>query len=76
MATRKIPTEKEKFWLEIGLKLGQAMELKDRFERFIDNDFRHLERKVDKISWKVALIVGGVTGAFWVLQLIFKFIKI
>jgi len=76
MATRKTPTEKENFWLEIGLKLGQAMELKDRFEQFISNDFKHLEQKVDRISWKVALIVGGVTSAFWVLQLIFKLIKI
>jgi hypothetical protein len=37
-------------------------EFKDEFKEFKSNDFTHLEEKVDKISTKVAWVVGIVSG--------------
>lgn len=44
--------------------------LRDDFKDFKKNDFTHLEEKVDKLSTKIAWILGGFTvlnGLVWVL---------
>jgi len=35
--------------------------LREDFKAFKENDFVHLEEKVDKLVVKVALIVGGIS---------------
>ena len=44
--------------------------LREDFLTFKNNDFVHLEKKVDKLSTKIAWIMGGFTivnGLVWVL---------
>ncbi len=45
-------------------------EFKEEFKEFKKNDFHGLEKKVDKLSVKIAWIMGGFTvlnGLIWML---------
>ncbi len=46
--------------------------LRDDFKEFKNNDFAHLEEKVDKLVVKVALIVGGISALTVVANIIAK----
>ena len=37
-------------------------EFKEEFKAFKSNDFHELEKKVDKLVVKIALIVGGISA--------------
>lgn len=77
-----MPPDNKDFWLEIGIKLGQVLSMKEDFEHFKDNDFVHLRgvvdclvKKVTKISVKVAWIVGLISGASLLVHVLFIFIR-
>jgi len=44
--------------------------LRDDFKEFKNNDFAHLEEKVDKLVVKVALIVGGISALAVVINIL------
>ncbi len=41
-------------------------ELNDKLDKFIDNDFRHLEKKVDRLLYLLITIQASIFGAILV----------
>lgn len=58
------------FWLDIGTKLGMAAEVCAEFKTFKENEFAHLDKKVDNLAKYVWIGVGIFTAV----QLILKFL--
>ena len=58
--------EDKQFWIQLGQDFGETKQLSqdtsNKLEKFITNDFKHLDKKVDKLSAKVAWIVGGISA--------------
>ena len=63
------PNDDRDFWLDIGTKLGMAAEVCAEFKKFRDNEFAHLEKKVDNLT-KYVWIAVGIFIAF---QVVLKF---
>jgi len=55
--------------VKIGKLEVQFKNLKDRLDKFITNDFVHLQAKVDKIMWSV--IIGFLVSIFLMLVQIY-----
>lgn len=62
----------KKFWMDIGVKLGQSLECSQNVEqkltKFIENEHAHLvdkldsvDKKVNKIATKTAWVVGAIS---------------
>lgn len=71
-------TEDKEFWMELGRQIGRASEdiesLRQEFNHFLENDYHNLCQKVDKLTWRVAYIVGAGAAASFIFQLLIKFI--
>jgi hypothetical protein len=68
------------FWTNLGIQIGQTLEcskqVKEQLDTFINNEFAHLQAKVDEVVKKVAYIVG-VGAALWIaIQIAIKLIKL
>ncbi len=58
--------EDKQFWIQLGQDFGETKQLSistcKALEKFIGNDFKHLDEKVDKLGVKVAWIVGAISA--------------
>jgi len=58
--------EEKQFWIQLGQDFGETKQLSQdtsiKLEKFITNDFKHLDEKVDKLGVKVAWIVGIISA--------------
>lgn len=75
--------EDKKFWMDIGVKLGQSLEcsrnVEQKLEKFIENEHKHvvdkvdlIDEKVNKIVTKVAWIVGTIGGAVVIADILLR----
>ncbi len=58
--------EDKQFWIKLGQDFGETKQLSistsEALGKFIGNDFKHLDEKVDRLGVKVAWIVGIISA--------------
>ena len=73
----------KEFWLKLGADIAVAKDdsaeakecskqMSEKLDRFINNEFHHLEEKVDKINIKIAKLMGGISVAWILAQVVIK----
>ena len=64
----------KELWMDLGLKIGQALEatksLNHKFDNFITNDYHYLKKRVENNT----IILAGGMGALALLQLVLRFL--
>ena len=63
------------FWMDLGNKIekcsGDIKQMGEKFDRFYENEFKHLEKTVERLTWLVA--VG--CGILMAVEVLLRFVK-